>query len=198
MTTYQTPRVTIRLYDNPKFGSRSGPNRTNQLVFNCTAKLEEGTLYVDLARPEQIEQAVDPNSPHMSVVLKAMAAQLAQSPQQDVLVGQLKMVDPVTYLDGGVVVNLQTRELRVFLYDQEQLVFHEQLELIRCRKPREDEKAPNFWATNHEFGPAAVAPNAAAHAKAAAMLSQMNKSGSITKTVVPTGAGISISRSSAN
>jgi hypothetical protein len=176
MSTYQTPRLTIRLYDNPKFGARSGPNRTNQLIFNCMVTLpEDGKIYVDLARPEQIEQAVDPNSPHMLVVLNEMAAQLAQSPQQDVLVGQLKMVDPIAYLDGGVVVNLQTRELRVFLYSEEQLVFHEQLELTRCRKPLEGEKAPNYWATNHEFGPAALAPDAAAHAKATAMLDQMTQ-----------------------
>ncbi len=198
MSTYQTPPLTIRLYDNPKFGTRSGPKRTNQLIFNGVVTLQEGKIYVDLARPEQIEQAVDPKSPHMLVVLTEMASRLAQTPQQDVLIGQLKMVKPTEFLEGGVVLNLQTREVRVFLCDGEQLMFNEQLELIRCRKPRDGEDAPNYWATNHEFGPAVVAPDAAAHAKAAAMLDQMTQLGNqSSRAVVTADAVISIRRSNA-
>ena len=200
MSTYPTPRLVVRLYENPKFGSRSGPKRTNRLVFNGSVEINEGRIHVDVATVEHMAQAVDPQAQHIELVLRAMAKQLTHAPhhETDVLVGQLKVVEPTNYVEGGLVINLHTRELKVFLYNEGKLAFCEDLELSRCRTPRDGLKSPNYIATNYELGLPVAPPDEAAHSKAAAMLDQMNqRSNPSSNTVVTADAVISILRSSA-
>lgn len=200
MSTYPTPRLVVRLYDNPKLGSRNGPRRKNQLVFNGKVDINDDQLYVDLAPLEHIDQSTDPTAAHMSLLLSDMAAELAQSPQHlnDVLVGQIKEVKPTCYFDGGIVLNLRTREVRAFLYDEGALAFYENLSMERCRTPRGGENSPNYLAANCNLGPAPARPDEAARSKATAMLDQMKKlRNPPSNTVVTADAVISILRSSA-
>lgn len=200
MSTYPTPRLVVRLYENPRFGSRSGPKRTNRLVFNGSVEVNEGRIHVDVATVEHMAQAVDSQAQHVSLILSEMAKELTHTPQQaaDVLVGQLKVVEPTNYVEGGLVMNLHTRELKVFLYDEGELAFCEELELSRCRTPRDGLKSPNYIATNYDLELPVAPPDEAARAKATAMLDQMKKlRNPPSNTIVTADAVISILRSSA-
>lgn len=162
-TIYKPRKLTVRLYDNPKFGNSTGRSRTNTFVYNGSVELENGRLHVDLAQIDHVLDACHTESQHMPIILKGIAESLGYQVGQeaDFLVGQLKFVEGEerTYLDGGMVLNTRSMALRIYMSDDEsKLVFGESFSLTRCRSPKEGKRSPALMGSNFNFAATPVVP----------------------------------------
>lgn len=162
-TIYMPQNITVRLYDNPKFGNSIGRNRTNTFVYNGSVELTNGRLHVDLATIDHVSDACHVDSQHMPIVLKGIAESLGYKIGQeaDFLVGQLKFVQDGerTFLDGGLVLNTRSMALRTYLRDDQfTLTFDEGFSVKRCQAPKEGKRSPALIGSNFGFAAVPVQP----------------------------------------
>lgn len=148
----------IRLYMNPRYGTKMGPTRTNPFLFNGSISFPLGATkqYVDLADFDNLDRSFSQSD---CAVLRPVIDQIARSElayagtnNADFLAGQVFELEPEkTYRSGFIAINMNTWKGWFVLGDDQGLIIDEAVRFRFCQNTSARGKSPDYLGTNFDL-----------------------------------------------
>lgn len=157
-------KIILRLWFNPRYGNKMGPNRTNPYVFNGSVEFPDlrSRFHVDLVDVQNYQLATSPKSMNlMGELIVGLCTQMGWdvSETEDLYIGQVFEVvsKKKWFVNGAVLYSAQDQAAVVVFFDEElDITCREELTVSTCLGDKQGRKSPDLFGANFnldEFEP---------------------------------------------